>query len=337
MRMPLFVGGDKRSPVNWEGNLSEQSTDVVIARIDHCRVLLRECNTLHDAAKIAALAEAARIYSKRVNAGVAMTNEATALKVKAERRFGEIMAQLPKAKGTRGNIQEQIAGGVKKTPPADDPPSLADLNVDKNIAKRCRLLRKLPEEAIEKKAQEATHNTREISPGQLVYELIEKQRKIVREEKQKEADKENPIFDDRILVGRFQDEGSKIADGSVHLILTDPPYDWKKGPELEELAKFANDKLMIGGTFLCYIGQTQLPFAMDSFRKHLRYWWTIACLHAGGATLMQRYGVRASWKPILMFVKETRHDTSHIFLDRTSGGKRKKNIPGNRLNQKRNT
>jgi len=42
---------------------------------------------------------------------------------------------------------------------------------------------------------------------------------------------------------------------------------------------------------------------------------------------MRRYGVRASWKPILMFVKEMRHDTDHIFLDRVSGGEEKAEHP----------
>ena len=190
-------------------------------------------------------------------------------------------------------------------------------------ARRWRLHTIIPEPVLNDYRQKQFKNQKPMQQ----HDLLELGKKVEREIKQREADEENIELDERILVGKFQNQESKIANGSVHLILTDPPYDWKEGSELEELAKFANDKLMIGGTFLCYVGQTQLPFAIDAFRKYLRYWWTIACLHAGAANLMQRYGVRASWKPILMFVKETRHDTDHIFLDRVSGGEEKTEHP----------
>lgn len=181
-------------------------------------------------------------------------------------------------------------------------------------ARRWRLASFIPKPAFEKYAARQKKKLKEV----FQHDLIEMGKKIERE-----RNRTKTVVDERILIGRFQEQGSKIADGSVSLVLTDPPYDWKEGKDLEELAKFASEKLASGGAFLCYVGQTQLPFALDAFRKHLRYWWTIACLHEGAANLMQRYGIRASWKPILMFVKDTRHDTSHIFLDRVSGGEEK--------------
>jgi hypothetical protein len=48
-------------------------------------------------------AEAKRVYSKKVNAGVELTNKCTVFKVKIERRLGEILKDQPKAKGAIGS------------------------------------------------------------------------------------------------------------------------------------------------------------------------------------------------------------------------------------------
>ena len=92
---------------------------------------------------------------------------------------------------------------------------------------------------------------------------------------------------------------------------------------LPELAKFAADKLADGGSLICYVGQTQLPAAMDALRLHLRYWWTIACVHAGRSTVMREYGINAGWKAVLWFVKGTRDDNSIMVNDVMSGGEEK--------------
>lgn len=65
--------------------------------------------------------------------------------------------------------------------------------------------------------------------------------------------------DDRIIVGDFRKHADKVADGSVSLIFTDPPYDREASKMLPELAKFAADKLADGGSLICYVGQTQSP------------------------------------------------------------------------------
>ena len=92
---------------------------------------------------------------------------------------------------------------------------------------------------------------------------------------------------------------------------------------LPALAEFAAAKLSEGGSLICYVGQTQLPSALDALRKHLRYWWTIACVHAGRSTVMREYGVNAGWKAVLWFVKGTRDNNSVMVSDVMSGGQEK--------------
>jgi hypothetical protein len=68
-----------------------------------------------------------------------------------------------------------------------------------------------------------------------------------------------------------------------------------------------------------YLGHLQLRSALNAFDGRLRHWWTCACFHEGGKTLMREYGIRAGWKPMLWFVKGTRDDKQNIVSDVVSG------------------
>lgn len=147
--------------------------------------------------------------------------------------------------------------------------------------------------------------------------------KAKRKIKRQQAMKATTKLDTRIIIGDFRDHADKVADGSVSLIFTDPPYDRKSSKMLPDLAKFAASKLAEGGSLICYVGQTQLHDALDAFDPHLRYWWEIACVHAGRPTVMREYAIDSGWKPVLWYVKVTRDDTLVMVDDVMSGGKEK--------------
>ena len=156
----------------------------------------------------------------------------------------------------------------------------------------------------------------------VVKTVKERKQKAERKAKRTEAAKDTKV-DERIIIGDFRKHTDKIADGSLSLIFTDPPYDREASKMLPALAEFAAEKLADGGSLICYVGQTQLPTAMDALRLHLRYWWTIACVHAGRSTVMREYGINAGWKAVLWFVKGTRDDNSIMVNDVMSGGEEK--------------
>ena len=130
-------------------------------------------------------------------------------------------------------------------------------------------------------------------------------------------------MDDRIIVGDFRDYADQIPDNSLSLIFTDPPYDRKSLEMFPAISEFAAKKLCPGGSLLCYVGHIQLPSAVEALGRNLRYWWTVCCLHSGGRGLMREYGIRAGWKPVLWFVKETRDEKENIVQDVMSGGREK--------------
>jgi 16S rRNA G966 N2-methylase RsmD len=144
-----------------------------------------------------------------------------------------------------------------------------------------------------------------------------------REQARKEAAKDIEQTHDNIFVGDFRELGDKIPDGSLSLIFTDPPYNRKAAEIFAALSEFAEKKLADGGSLICYVGQIQLPKAITDLAFHLRYWWTIACLHSGKSTVMTEYGIHARWKPMLWFVKKTRHNNQEFVNDVITGGQEK--------------
>jgi 16S rRNA G966 N2-methylase RsmD len=163
---------------------------------------------------------------------------------------------------------------------------------------------------------------RKVAIHRVAKDIKETRQKAAREEKRIDAAKEITI-PGNLIIGDFREHADKVPDGSLSLIFTDPPYDRRASQMLPELGEFAASKLMEGGSLVLYVGQTQIPAALDALRPHLRYWWTIACVHAGRSTVMREYGLNAGWKAVLWFVKGTRHDNSIMVNDVMSGGEEK--------------
>ena len=125
-----------------------------------------------------------------------------------------------------------------------------------------------------------------------------------------------PRRDERVIVGDFREKGDQIADGSVAMIFTDPPYDKEASKLFPALAQFAERVLCDGGSIVFYSGHLQLPAAFAAF-TNLRHWWTCANIYdqSGGKAMMREYGVRVCWKPLLWFVKLTRENKRDFVTD----------------------
>jgi len=53
-------------------------------------------------------------------------------RIRAERRLGELLAESPKAKGTKGQLRgRDSSGGSKTEPPENDTPTLAESGIEK--------------------------------------------------------------------------------------------------------------------------------------------------------------------------------------------------------------
>ncbi len=118
--------------------------------------------------------------------------------------------------------------------------------------------------------------------------------------------------------GDFREGLAQLPDGSVQLILTDPPYAEDALPLYEELARHAARVLEEGGSLICYVGQHLLPRAAHVMGQHLRYWWTLAVLHSSATQTIYGKNVWVRWKPALWFVRGGR-GTNDIVSDLIDG------------------
>jgi hypothetical protein len=106
-----------------------------------------------------------------------------------------------------------------------------------------------------------------------------------------------------LRVGDFEQALADVPDGSVHLILTDPPYLVETMPLWPRLSRLADRVLREDGLLLAYTGQYFIPTVLQALLEHLDYHWILAAVHAGRkAYFMSRYFHQA-WKPILVFTR----------------------------------
>lgn len=282
------------------------AADAAIARIDRARALLAEAKSMIDVKQVVDMAAAAEVYAKRQKLSDEAIGYAHSIKIDALTRLGEMLKATPKNTGAKG-----IGPIVVPDENRNQPPTLADLGIDKKVSMVAQQLASLPEDMRQAVAKrEAT---------------ISQARSQVSEQKRAD-DLARPavaVLPEGIHRGDFRELARLIPDESVELVFTDPPYDADSVELYEAAAKEAARILKPGGSMIAYSGQRHLPAVLAGMSKHLRYWWTIAGVHEGGNQMMQKLGIRCGWKPLVWFVKGTRGDVQNVLLDVVRGDREK--------------
>lgn len=107
----------------------------------------------------------------------------------------------------------------------------------------------------------------------------------------------------------------EIADNSVDLIFTDPPYLEEFIPIYRDLGIFANRKLKEGGSLITFAGHYALPQIMAMLCEHLNWHWPIPVIHDGPHRQMDGSRVYIHHKPLLSFIKGTARTTRDYIQD----------------------
>jgi hypothetical protein len=121
-----------------------------LQKLDNATRMLAEIKSVDDAMRLIDLAEAARVYAKQVKLGLEAQNHATEIKIRAQRRAGEILLEMEKAVGTKGNFAGSfdggISGGWKLQPPENNIPTYASIGIEKHDAHTWQTIAKVPED-----------------------------------------------------------------------------------------------------------------------------------------------------------------------------------------------
>lgn len=153
----------------------------------------------------------------------------------------------------------------------------------------------------QERAQQALAIAADVAPGRTLD--IKRIERIARDHAPAEGTPERvampPTCD--IRLGDFREVLADVPDGSVDLILTDPPYPSEFLPLWSGLGELAARVLRPGGLLAAMSGRTHLPDVMARLGEHLPYRWTMAYLMPGRASVVHARAVSTQWKPILVY------------------------------------
>jgi DNA methylase len=273
-------------------------TTRMLALLDNATWMLAEARTLPEVRQVLDLATAAVVYSKKRHLAIEAQNHAGVLVVEATIRQGEILAQMA-AQG-----QRQRPGMADGTRTAPSVPTLADLNTTKRESADAQLL------AGEAAAVLAWAETaKEVRPSRAAR--VARDAKAKRERTAKAA-VAIPPPGCVLRLGDFRVVLADVPDGSVDVILTDPPYPGEFLPLWDDLGAFAARVLRPGGLLVAMSGQTHLPAVFGLLGKHMEYRWTMTFLVGGAANVVHARNVQTMWKPVLVYGSTTRrlHDVA---------------------------
>jgi len=101
--------------------------------------------------------------------------------------------------------------------------------------------------------------------------------------------------------GDFRQLSQSIADRSIDLILTDPPYPREYLPLWSDLADLAARVLRPGRFLIAYTGQMYLEDVMHALSARLRYYWLGTLHHIGAVGTQHARRMMNAAKPILYY------------------------------------
>ena len=119
---------------------------------------VEKATTVDEAKEIKSRAETLRVYVKQTKQGLEVQNKCAEVRIRAERRIGEMLQE------TMNNKERQGQGGNRKSKSNDGTlKTLDDLGVKKNESSRYQRIADIPEEAFEEKINEINDKHQELT------------------------------------------------------------------------------------------------------------------------------------------------------------------------------
>lgn len=135
--------------------------DQALVSLSKAQIALASCKTAMEAKQISDAAEAARVYLERTNASAATVNQATEIRILAERQMGAFLKEMPKAEGTR--LDGGDVDGVPVVTQVDRRETLAEIGITKNESARSQKLAEIPAAEFELRIDEAKKSGAKLS------------------------------------------------------------------------------------------------------------------------------------------------------------------------------
>ncbi len=204
-----------------------------LTKFDAARRALAEARTVDEVKMLRDRAEQARAYAKQQREGREMQNDIAEIKLRAERRLGEMLGEMDKAKGGR----PEITGNTML--PVNEGSTLADIGISKMQSSRWQRAATILEETFEAHIAEVKTKP----DGELTSAGIQRiakglERESHRESKRNGNDQGNGLYtieDSTIIIGDATNmDLTKFERYGV--IVADPPWPYRvaKGQGIAE-------------------------------------------------------------------------------------------------------
>lgn len=120
-----------------------------LVRYDAAKQAIAEYRTVDEVKDFRDKALAIEAYAKQAN-DYELERDAAVARVRAERRCGELLAEMDKAKGARGQLNgRDSSGGSVVRPPEQETRTLSDLGITKDQSSKWQKLAAVPEAEFE--------------------------------------------------------------------------------------------------------------------------------------------------------------------------------------------
>lgn len=275
----------------------------VLTHFDRAKRELELAASVDEVKKIRDQAEALRQYARQQKLSLEMQNRCAEIKIRAERRAGEILVGMDKNPGGKSEHRSYLSHDGTGTTP-----KLANLGITRNQSSRWQSIASIPQKDFDERVEEIKGKGEELTSKEFLSLAGYLQRERERQERRKaaaeEAERVEPDDRIRVIHGDFREvlnEGT-VATDSVSLVLTDPMYGREHLPQWKDLARFASRVLKPGSLIVAYSGQTYLPEVLKALEEHLRYVWVAGVRYSYPNNIFP-LRIKNSLKLLLLFSK----------------------------------
>lgn len=112
--------------------------------VERARAILEQSKAVDEVREVADQAKAIELYLRSRNASMESQSDAAEIRLRAERRLGELTRDMPKSRGAAGSGANQHRGAVAKSDRTKNPPTLASQGIDKRDAHKWQQLASIP-------------------------------------------------------------------------------------------------------------------------------------------------------------------------------------------------
>lgn len=191
-----------------------------LAKLSAATTALAQARTLDEVKQIIDIAEAARTYARAAKLGLEASNHAAEVKLRAERKAGELLQQLERSKGGdrhSSTFQPGILSEYRAV--------LTESEIAPTTAHRWQTVAQVPDEAFEQHLVEVKQEQSEVTSAGLLR-LANEIKRTARQIERAEAAQINTVsLPSAVTIHNVDARDMLTLDiAPVHLVVTSPPY-----------------------------------------------------------------------------------------------------------------